>query len=369
MHCGLDHVTLSSGRDAQGGPPDRALRRPAAALQGGRLGDARVPARAGAGAGRAAGRDRRRSGSRARSRPCSRTSGVRDAVEFLGFVPAAEKAQHLRAAWALVQPSPKEGWGLTVVEAGACGTAVVAADSPGLRDSVRRDETGLLVPLRGRRRTGRCARARADRCPAPRAAGGGRRALGGALHLARLRAALARRAARERAGRGRAGSGLVSGRGPWLIAGKIVLSAALMAFLFSRIPLDEMKHALVPRRWAPAGRGLRAPGAEQRARLVPVGPAAAGGGHPHPVLEGVRLLPRRPLLQQFPAGQHRRRHRARARRLALRREPRHRGLERAHGPPDRHRRARRARAGDARCRRSTASTSASSTWRWSRSSR
>jgi glycosyltransferase involved in cell wall biosynthesis len=45
----------------------------------------------------------------------------------------------------VVQPSPKEGWGLTVVEAGACGTPVVAADSPGLRDSVRRDETGLLV--------------------------------------------------------------------------------------------------------------------------------------------------------------------------------------------------------------------------------
>jgi glycosyltransferase involved in cell wall biosynthesis len=45
----------------------------------------------------------------------------------------------------LVQPSPKEGWGLTVIEASACGTAVVAADSPGLRDSVRHGETGLLV--------------------------------------------------------------------------------------------------------------------------------------------------------------------------------------------------------------------------------
>jgi glycosyltransferase involved in cell wall biosynthesis len=52
----------------------------------------------------------------------------------------------MKEAWVLVQPSPKEGWGLTVVEAGASGTAVVAADSPGLRDSVRRDETGLLVP-------------------------------------------------------------------------------------------------------------------------------------------------------------------------------------------------------------------------------
>ena len=67
-------------------------------------------------------------------------------VDFVGFLPAAEKVRLLREAWVLVQPSPKEGWGLTVVEAGACGTAVVAADSPGLRDSVRRDQTGLLVP-------------------------------------------------------------------------------------------------------------------------------------------------------------------------------------------------------------------------------
>lgn len=72
--------------------------------------------------------------------------GVSHAVDFLGFLPFAEKVQRIQAAWAVVQPSPKEGWGLTVVEAGACGTAVVAADSPGLRDSVRRDETGLLVP-------------------------------------------------------------------------------------------------------------------------------------------------------------------------------------------------------------------------------
>jgi len=73
-------------------------------------------------------------------------AGLADAVRFHGFLPPAGKVRWLREAWALVQPSPKEGWGLTVIEAGACGTAVVAADSPGLRDSVRRDETGLLVP-------------------------------------------------------------------------------------------------------------------------------------------------------------------------------------------------------------------------------
>lgn len=72
--------------------------------------------------------------------------GLASHVEFLGFVPRAEKVRLLREAWTVVQPSPKEGWGLTVIEAGACGTAVVASDAPGLRDSVRRDETGLLVP-------------------------------------------------------------------------------------------------------------------------------------------------------------------------------------------------------------------------------
>jgi glycosyltransferase involved in cell wall biosynthesis len=64
----------------------------------------------------------------------------------VGFLPGAEKVKRIQASWAVLQPSPKEGWGLTVVEAGACGTPVVAADAPGLRDSVRRDETGLLVP-------------------------------------------------------------------------------------------------------------------------------------------------------------------------------------------------------------------------------
>jgi glycosyltransferase involved in cell wall biosynthesis len=73
--------------------------------------------------------------------------GLADAVRFHGFLPFAEKVRLIRQAWALVQPSPKEGWGLTVIEAGACGTAVVAADSPGLRDSVQRDRTGLLVPF------------------------------------------------------------------------------------------------------------------------------------------------------------------------------------------------------------------------------
>jgi glycosyltransferase involved in cell wall biosynthesis len=76
----------------------------------------------------------------------AKSLGLEDVVEFVGFLPGAEKVKRIQASWAVLQPSPKEGWGLTVVEAGACGTPVVAADAPGLRDSVRRDETGLLVP-------------------------------------------------------------------------------------------------------------------------------------------------------------------------------------------------------------------------------
>jgi glycosyltransferase involved in cell wall biosynthesis len=67
-------------------------------------------------------------------------------VRFLGFVSEAEKLALLRRAWAVALASPKEGWGLTNVEAEACGTPVVASDSPGIRESVRHGVTGFLVP-------------------------------------------------------------------------------------------------------------------------------------------------------------------------------------------------------------------------------
>lgn len=67
-------------------------------------------------------------------------------VRFLGFVSEAEKLALLRRSWAVALASPKEGWGLTNVEAEACGTPVVASDSPGIRESVRRGETGFLTP-------------------------------------------------------------------------------------------------------------------------------------------------------------------------------------------------------------------------------
>lgn len=72
--------------------------------------------------------------------------GLDGAVRFHGFVSEDEKVDLLRRAWANLFPSPKEGWGITVVEAAACGTPSIASDSPGLRDSVRSGSTGFLVP-------------------------------------------------------------------------------------------------------------------------------------------------------------------------------------------------------------------------------
>lgn len=70
---------------------------------------------------------------------------LRERVGFLGFVTEEEKLALLRRAWVVSLASPKEGWGLTNVEAEACGTPVVASDSPGIRESVRHGETGFLV--------------------------------------------------------------------------------------------------------------------------------------------------------------------------------------------------------------------------------
>jgi glycosyltransferase involved in cell wall biosynthesis len=69
-----------------------------------------------------------------------------DRVRFLGRISEAEKLSLLRRAWALLFASPKEGWGITNLEAAACATPVVASNSPGIRESVRDGHTGYLVP-------------------------------------------------------------------------------------------------------------------------------------------------------------------------------------------------------------------------------
>jgi glycosyltransferase involved in cell wall biosynthesis len=76
----------------------------------------------------------------------ARSLDLGDRVRFLGRIPESEKLALLRRAWALAFASPKEGWGITNLEGAACGTPVVASNSPGIRESVRDSETGYLVP-------------------------------------------------------------------------------------------------------------------------------------------------------------------------------------------------------------------------------
>ncbi|MCK5259116.1 MAG: glycosyltransferase family 4 protein, partial [Thermoplasmatales archaeon] len=68
-----------------------------------------------------------------------------DSVRFFGHVSEEEKINLLSKAWALVNPSIREGWGINIIEANACGTPCIAYDVPGLRDSIVDGETGLLV--------------------------------------------------------------------------------------------------------------------------------------------------------------------------------------------------------------------------------
>jgi glycosyltransferase involved in cell wall biosynthesis len=70
--------------------------------------------------------------------------GITRAVTFTGFVSEEEKVRWLQRVWFAVNTSSKEGWGLTVIEANACGTTVLAANVPGLRDAIKDGETGLL---------------------------------------------------------------------------------------------------------------------------------------------------------------------------------------------------------------------------------
>jgi glycosyltransferase involved in cell wall biosynthesis len=71
-----------------------------------------------------------------------------NSVEFYPFATGEKKRDFLQKAWVHVLPSSKEGWGISVTEAAACGTPTVAYDVIGLRDSVKHNVTGFLVPYK-----------------------------------------------------------------------------------------------------------------------------------------------------------------------------------------------------------------------------
>lgn len=83
---------------------------------------------------------------RERLRRLVEARGLGDRIRLPGWISEDRKVALLRKVWANLYPSPKEGWGLTNIEAAACGTPTVASDAPGLRESVVDGETGFLVP-------------------------------------------------------------------------------------------------------------------------------------------------------------------------------------------------------------------------------
>src|SRR3990167_2628631 len=70
---------------------------------------------------------------------------VQKNIKFLGFVTEKEKSNLLQKAHILITSSTKEGWGLTVHEAGAKMTPVVSYNVPGLRDVVKNKISGIIT--------------------------------------------------------------------------------------------------------------------------------------------------------------------------------------------------------------------------------
>ncbi len=64
---------------------------------------------------------------------------------FVDKNPSDIKVEWMQEAWALLLPSVKEGWGMVVTEAAACGTPAIVSGVTGLVDSVKSGETGLIL--------------------------------------------------------------------------------------------------------------------------------------------------------------------------------------------------------------------------------
>ncbi|MCW3995884.1 MAG: glycosyltransferase family 4 protein [Candidatus Bathyarchaeota archaeon] len=66
-------------------------------------------------------------------------------VTFFGNLGNVERRELLSKSWILMVPGLREGWGLNIIEANALGVPAIAYDVHGLRDSVKNNETGILV--------------------------------------------------------------------------------------------------------------------------------------------------------------------------------------------------------------------------------
>ena len=66
-------------------------------------------------------------------------------IRFFGFKDGIEKIRLIQKSWIVTVPSRAEGYGLSVLEANACGVPALANNVPGLSESVINGRTGVLT--------------------------------------------------------------------------------------------------------------------------------------------------------------------------------------------------------------------------------
>lgn len=66
-------------------------------------------------------------------------------LEMPGYVTEDELVSYYQDAWVVTAASKREGWGMTLTEAAACGTPAVATNIAGHRDAVLDGHSGILV--------------------------------------------------------------------------------------------------------------------------------------------------------------------------------------------------------------------------------
>jgi glycosyltransferase involved in cell wall biosynthesis len=71
-----------------------------------------------------------------------------DWIHLPGRISDDELLDLYRRAWVIAGAAAREGWGMTLTEAGACGTPAVATSIAGHRDAIVHDRSGLLVRTR-----------------------------------------------------------------------------------------------------------------------------------------------------------------------------------------------------------------------------
>ena len=76
-----------------------------------------------------------------------RAAGASSWIRLPGRVSEDELVDLYQRAWVLASTSLREGWGMTITEAGACGTPAIVTDIAGHHDAVSVGNSGLLVDV------------------------------------------------------------------------------------------------------------------------------------------------------------------------------------------------------------------------------